>query len=200
MPLLRLENDPFADPTARLAAGRFGMWLFLLTLAVVFVATIIGYLAVRISPINVGTWPPESMPPLPPILPWSTAVLVLSSWTMHRGVRACERGSAGQGRWIVATLVLGVIFLACQLVAWREAIADDMRVGEHLYAWTFFVLTGLHGAHVVGGLIPLAVVAVRAMRGRYGPGRAAGAIFCGMYWHFLDAVWIVLYLTLWLGS
>ena len=200
MPLLRLENDPFADPTARLSAGRFGMWLFLLTLAVVFVATIIGYLAVRISPINASTWPPPSMPPLPGILFWSTGVLLVSSWTMHRGVRACERGSPAQGGWALATLVLGVGFLVLQLVAWREAVADNMRLKDHLYAWTFFVLTGLHGAHVVGGLVPLGVVTWRSLRGRYGPGRAAGAIYCGMYWHFLDAVWIVLYATLWLGS
>jgi cytochrome c oxidase subunit 3 len=87
-----------------------------------------------------------------------------------------------------------------QFVAWREAVADNMRLKDHLYAWTFFVLTGLHGAHVVGGLIPLGVVTAKALRGRYGPDRASGAIYCGMYWHFLDAVWIVLYATLWLGS
>lgn len=200
MPLLRLQNDPFTDPAARLSAGRFGMWLFLLTLAVVFVATIIGYLAVRISPINASTWPPASMPPLPGVLFWSTGALLVSSWTMHRGVRACERGEASQGRWMLATLVLGIVFLALQIIAWREAIADNMRIADHLYAWTFFVLTGLHGAHVVGGLIPLGVVTAKALRGRYGPDRASGAIYCGMYWHFLDAVWIVLYATLWLGS
>jgi cytochrome c oxidase subunit 3 len=200
MPPLRLQNDPFTDPAARLSAGRFGMWLFLLTLAVVFVATIIGYLAVRISPINASTWPPASMPPLPGVLFWSTGALLVSSWTMHRGVRACERGSVSQGAWTLATLVLGVAFLVLQLVAWREAVADNMRLRDHLYAWTFFVLTGLHGAHVVGGLIPLGVVTAKALRGRYGPDRASGAIYCGMYWHFLDAVWIVLYATLWLGS
>jgi cytochrome c oxidase subunit 3 len=200
MPLLRLQNDPFTDPAARLSAGRFGMWLFLLTLAVVFVATIIGYLAVRISPINASTWPPASMPPLPGVLFWSTGALLVSSWTMHRGVRACERGEASQGRWMLTTLVLGIVFLALQIIAWREAIADNMRIADHLYAWTFFVLTGLHGAHVVGGLIPLGVVTVKALGGRYGPDRASGAIYCGMYWHFLDAVWIVLYATLWLGS
>jgi cytochrome c oxidase subunit 3 len=200
MPLLRLQNDPFTDPAARLSAGRFGMWLFLLTLAVVFVATIIGYLAVRISPINASTWPPPSMPPLPGVLFWSTGALLVSSWTMHRGVRACERGEASQGRWMLTTLVLGIVFLALQVIAWREAIADNMRIADHLYAWTFFVLTGLHGAHVVGGLIPLGVVTVKALGGRYGPNRASGAIYCGMYWHFLDAVWIVLYATLWLGS
>jgi cytochrome c oxidase subunit 3 len=200
MPPLRLQNDPFTDPAARLSAGRFGMWLFLLTLAVVFVATIIGYLAVRISPINASTWPPASMPPLPGVLFWSTGALLVSSWTMHRGVRACERGEASQGRWMLTTLVLGIVFLALQIIAWREAIADNMRIADHLYAWTFFVLTGLHGAHVVGGLIPLGVVTVKALGGRYGPDRASGAIYCGMYWHFLDAVWIVLYATLWLGS
>ena len=71
---------------------------------------------------------------------------------------------------------------------------------DSLYAWTFYVLTALHALHVLGGLPPMLIVTVRALRMGYGPSDHRGLVYCAMYWHFLDAVWIVLYAILWIGS
>ncbi len=69
-----------------------------------------------------------------------------------------------------------------------------------LYAWTFYVLTAMHAAHVIGGLPAMAITAFRASRASYTPENHRGIVYCAMYWHFLDGAWIVLYATLWLGS
>ncbi|MDZ4754754.1 MAG: cytochrome c oxidase subunit 3 [Phycisphaerae bacterium] len=191
---------PFTDSTARFAAGRFGMWLFLLTLTVIFVSTLFAYVIVRLSPVNAAQWPPPDMPPLPSSLVYSTLALVLSSITMQVATVAAQRGESTVGAWMAATLALGFVFLALQGLAWMHAAAANMNFVKHLYAWTFYVLTILHALHVVGGLIPMIVTTRNALRGAYGPQRLSGITLCAMYWHFLDAVWLVLYATLLWGS
>ncbi len=191
---------PFTDQTARSEAGRFGMWLFLLTLTVIFASTLLAYVIVRLSPMNVAHWPPSDMPPLPESLIYSTIALLLSSGTMHVATVAARRGESATGVWMLATLGLGLTFLALQCIGWAGAAAAHMDFTKHLYAWTFYVLTVLHALHVVGGLIPMALTTRNAMRGAYGPQRWSGVRLCAMYWHFLDVVWIALYLTLLWGS
>ncbi len=191
---------PFTDPTARFDAGRFGMWLLILTLAVIFVSTLLAYAIVRLSPMNIDNWPPPHMPPLPSVLMLSTIVLLASSGTMHVALTAARQGERSVGMWMATTLALGVGFLGLQFFAWVSAMQANMAFSRHLYAWTFYVLTVLHALHVLGGLVPMAFTTSNALRGRYGPERLAGITYCGMYWHFLDAAWIALYLTLLWGS
>jgi cytochrome c oxidase subunit 3 len=191
---------PFDDPAARFAAGRFGMWLLIATLAVIFAATLMAYVVVRLSPSNAATWPPPNMPPLPATLLLSTGLLILSSGTIHIAVVAARQGERSVGAWMLVTLLLVLGFLASQWVAWESANRANMAFDRHLYAWTFYVLTVLHALHVLGGLPPLMLTTVRALRHRYGPERLAGVTYCAMYWHFLDAAWIVLYITLLWGS
>jgi cytochrome c oxidase subunit 3 len=101
---------------------------------------------------------------------------------------------------MVATSALALGFLGAQLLAWRELLAQNLGPTDNLYGWTFYVLTAIHAAHVLGGLPPLAITTWRASRGFYGPADHRGITYCAMYWHFLDGVWIVLYATLWIGS
>jgi cytochrome c oxidase subunit 3 len=191
---------PFTDPTARFAAGRFGMWLLIVTLAVIFASTILAYVFVRLSPMNAGNWPPPQMPPLPQGLVASTFLLVASSVTMHIALVAARRGESAVGTWMVATLLLAFGFLGAQVFAWMAALEANMAFTKHLYAWTFYVLTVLHALHVVGGVVPMALVTRNATRGAYGPDRLAGITYCAMYWHFLDVAWLALYATLLWGS
>jgi cytochrome c oxidase subunit 3 len=194
-----MERDtPFDDPAARFQAGRFGMWLFLLVLGVLFVATILGYLVVRID--NGGSFVPSDAPPPPTLLLVSTLALLVSSYTMQRAVAAGRQGDPRQGGMMVVTMLLAVAFLATQGIAWAELVRENLTITDNLYAWTFYVLTGLHAAHVIGGLPPMAITTWRAMKARYGPENHRGIVYCAMYWHFLDGVWIALYATLWLGS
>ena len=99
---------------------------------------------------------------------------------------------------MVATCVLLVAFLMMQTVAWIDLAQNNLAFGDSLYAWMFYVLTGLHAIHVLAGLPPAFVTTHKAFKGRYtedGTSRA-GLVYCGMYWHFLDGVWIVLYIVL----
>lgn len=193
--------DPFDDARQRHAAGVFGMWLFLITLAMLFGATILGYLVVRVNVDPAEPFVPEDAPALPHLLLVSTVALVASSYTMHRTARAVRQGmQAVASRMAGATLLLALAFLLLQAWAWLDLWRQNLRIDDGLYAWTFYVLTALHALHVIGGLIPLCVVWWRAGRGRYSPQHLEGVVYCAMYWHFLDAVWLLLYATLWLGS
>jgi cytochrome c oxidase subunit III len=175
-------------------AGVLGMWIFLASLAVLFVAAIVGYLAVRIKATG---WPPPGMPRLPAGLKLATLVLLAASATVHRSLRAIRQGErTASTRWLMATLGLGVAFLAVQSWNWWGLIRLHLSAGSNLYAFTFFMLTGLHAAHVVGGIGLLAIVTARSLRGRYGSGHHPGIVYAAMYVHFLDAVWLLLFAVL----
>jgi len=172
-------------------AGVLGMWIFLATLTVLFLAGIVGYLVVRLK---ATAWPPPGMPRLPAGLWLATPILVAGSITIQRAlalIRAGER--AASARWVGATLGLAAAFLAVQSWNWWDLIRVRLTAGSNLYAFTFFMLTGLHAAHVVGGIVLLAVVFVRARAGRYGSGHHPGVTYAAMYWHFLDVIWLLLF-------
>ena len=191
--------SPFEDPERRLAAGRFGMLIFIASLAMIFAAAILGFLVVRLE--DDGSWPPPGMPALPWSLLLSTLILVASSVTFLRATGALRRDDErGLVRWLTGTLVLALAFLAVQTFAWWDLIGRGMDFSRHLYAWTFYFLTGLHAVHVLGGVIPLWIVTRRVRRGDRSPSVRRGIFYTAMYWHFLDVAWVVLYLTLVAGT
>ena len=181
-----------SDPAP--GSAPLGLAAFLASLAVLFAATIVGYLVVRL---NAVAWRPPGAPAFPPGLWVSTGILVLSSLTMHGAYVGARRGAERLLRAGMAlTLALGVGFLVTQALAWQSLLAREIGPDKDLYGFTFFLMTGLHAAHVIGGLLPLAVTTVQAFRGRYGPARREGLLLCAMYWHFLDVVWLALFGTL----
>lgn len=170
------------------------MWFFLASLGVFFLAAIVGYLTVRLE---AKAWPPPGMPRLPSGLWLATAILLAGSATVHTASRAIRLGErTACARRLRATLALAVAFLVVQTWNWWGLISARVTAGANLYAFTFYILTGLHAVHVVGGVVLLAVVSSRAARGRYGSGHHPGVTYAAMYWHFLDAVWIVLFAVL----
>ena len=191
--------SPFEDPERRLAAGRFGMLIFIASLAMIFAGAILGVLVVRLE--DEGTWPPPGMPQLPWSLLASTVILVASSATFLRSTRALRREDRPVFvRWLTVTLVLALVFLVVQAYAWWDLLGRGMDFSRHLYAWTFYFLTGLHAVHVLGGVIPLWIVTRRVLRGDLSAPVRRGVAYTAMYWHFLDAAWVVLYLTLIAGT
>jgi cytochrome c oxidase subunit 3 len=199
---------PFADPRQRFSAGTFGMWLFLASLAMLFAASILGYLIVRWQFAQDARGNPAgaaamNLPPLPALLWLSTLILIASSATMQMAVIAARRDAQRALRAaMVVTFLLGIAFLVTQSVCWMQMIDAHAAAFEQLADMpryviaSFYVLTALHAAHVIGGLIPMALVAARSLAGRYGPGRDAAVHYLSMYWHFLDGVWIVLFSVL----
>ena len=172
-------------------AGVLGMWVFLATLAMLFIAAIAGYLVVRL---RAADWPPKGMPRLPAGLWLATSLLLAASVTIHRaGTSIRSEGRAACTRWLAATLALGAAFLVVQSWNWWGLIRLHLTASSNLYAFTFFMLTGLHAAHVIGGLALLSVGLVRARAGRYGVEHHPCVTYASMYWHFLDVTWIVLF-------
>lgn len=179
-------------------AGKLGMGLLIASLSVLFAASMAGYLVVRT---RAGTWPPPGMPHLPPGLWISTAIILLCSLSIETGLRGIRRAAQRPfRRAILATFILGVGFLVSQSINWSGVVAVHVASRVNLYAFTFFMLTGLHAVHVIGGLIPLGLVVRRAYAGRYNAEQHAGVKYCQMYWHFLGAVWLVMFVLLLLAE
>lgn len=195
---------PFADDEARFRAGRIGMWLFLASLAMLFAASLVGFVVLRIQLRDV--WP-QDMPPLPGMMVLSTAVLVASSGPMVGASWAAKWDMSGALRVaLLVTLLFGLAFLFMQALAWRdwlplmaERLGQTAGARDHRYALaSFFILTGLHAAHVIGGLVFLIMALANAFRFTAGRNRAL-VNHVALYWHFLDGVWLVLYATLLIG-
>jgi cytochrome c oxidase subunit III len=192
-----LPHDPRSAP-ATLPMGRLGMRLLLLALGMLFAATLTGYLAIRGE---AQVWPPPGVPKLPATLWISTVLIVASSITVQRAVRGIRRGlQAPLRNGLLLTCLLGVAFLVSQTFNWFGLVAIHFTVRTNLYGFLFYLLTGLHAAHVLGGLAPLGLVTARAWRGAYTSGAHGGVEYTATYWHFLDAVWVVLFTVLTLTS
>jgi cytochrome c oxidase subunit 3 len=179
-------------------AGALGMVVFLASLSVLFLASLVGYLVIRV---RADVWPPAGSPDLPGSLWLSTAVILASSLTVHLALAGIRKGNPVRLLvGLLATTALGVAFLMLQAFNWIELVGVDVSPKKDLYGFTFYLLTGLHAAHVVGGLIPLGITVVRAFLGRYTWASYSGVRNVAMYWHFLDVVWLVMFALLWFGS
>ncbi len=189
-------HNPHAQTDEQLTStGRLGMAIFLLSLSSLFAATIIGYIVVRVRAADI--WRAADLPDLPAGLWLSTILVVLCSLTIHYGRRAITRGNIGALKIsLLITLALGSGFLVNQTVNWMALINAQLPpTAKSLYSFTFYLLTGLHAAHVIGGVIQLIVVTVKTFRGAYSQEYHPGIIYTAMYWHFLDIVWLVLFVV-----
>jgi heme/copper-type cytochrome/quinol oxidase subunit 3 len=190
--------DGRAAPSALGDAGLLGMYLLLVALGMLFAASLVGYWTIRS---HHQPWPPPGFPVLPRTLWLSTLLIVLSSVAIQGALRAVRRGQAAAlRRRLVLALALGVGFLASQTTVWLQIVGQITAASENAgpYLKLFYVLTGLHAAHVLVGLATLALVTTRAFRGRYTSSQHSGVRYSAVYWHFLDAVWCVLFVAVYL--
>jgi heme/copper-type cytochrome/quinol oxidase subunit 3 len=143
------------------------------------------------------TWPPPLQPRLPlAVTGLNTLVLLGSSVAMHRAVRAIRLGDPVElVRRLGLTAVLGAVFLVVQGYEWVRLLGFGLTLSSSTYGATFYTLIGTHGVHVFGALIWLAVSVALAARGRFSPERSAPLRACAMYWHFVVALWPILYLA-----
>lgn len=185
-------------------AGILGLRLFLVSLAVLFGSGLTAFVFMRLHLQEQNVWPTD-LPPLPKVLWASTAVLALSSATLQWALSGIRRGDVGrlQGGLIV-TLLLGLMFLLLQARCWLVWLAEISQrwheSDEFRFALTsFYVLTGLHALHVIGGLVSLTIVARQAVDRAYSRDFHPGVQYATTYWHFLGAMWLILYASLLLG-
>ena len=187
-------KDALETPTKdRPAPGawRLGMFLFLVSLGILFLASIVATLIIRF---RTGVWPPPGMPPPPTRLWVSTAILAVSGITMQWAVVSARRDRKDSLKAaMILTTLLAIAFLISQVMNWWHWVGQSATIRSSLYAYLFYVLTGLHAVHVLGGLVPLVVVTVNAWYGRYSSLFSTGLQQCAIYWHFLGVVWVLLF-------
>ena len=182
-------KSPFATAHAKL-----GMWVFLASDVLVFASLLTAYGVARLK---APTWPDrthvfEGLW----LVTLMTFILISSSSTMAAAVGAARRGDQKAAvRFLLLTLLGGLFFLGSQAVEWSKLIHEGARLfsnpwGVPQFSGSFFVITGFHGFHVLTGLIYLAVVTLNAMRGRYS---GLGVEVAGLYWHFVDLVWVFIF-------
>lgn len=179
------------------AIGQLGMALFLVSLSILFAASMVGYVVIRLAS---PTAPPAGTIRLPAPLWASTAIILVSSATIHYALRSMreDRYLACRNA-IITTLLLATAFLCVQapsLYSLLQTHREHLQAGNvHLYGLVL-VLIGLHAAHVVGGVIPLAVITANVLKRRYTPDACIPVACMAMYWHFLDIVWLVMFTVL----
>ncbi|MCP2165294.1 aa3-type cytochrome oxidase subunit III [Goodfellowiella coeruleoviolacea] len=129
-----------------------------------------------------------------------TVILVASSFTCQWGVFAAERGDVfGLRRWYLLTLVLGAIFVAGQAGEYYTLVTEhETTISSSAYGTVFFMTTGFHGLHVIGGLIAFVFLLIRTKLSKFTPAQATSAIVVSYYWHFVDIVWIGLFACIYL--
>ena len=175
-----------------------GMVLFLGAWAMMFAAMFIAYGFMRA---RLSSWPPPDVAELPWKLPLgNTLVLALSSACYQWGVREVKAARAGRAwPWLLGAALLGVLFVALQVVLWRAMYARDLTPwSAGAYSSVFYGLTWLHAAHVVVGIGGVGTVAVRSLLGAYSAARHLALKLWGLYWHFVGAVWVLMFVTIFL--
>lgn len=134
-----------------------------------------------------------------PVTSVSTFDLLMSSLAMVLALAAVERGDKIWARgWLATTALLGLIFLGFQAYEFTTFVHEGLKLDTNLFGSTFFVLTGFHGGHVAIGVLWLLTLLVRSFMGKLGPDKALNVEIAGLYWHFVDVVWIVIFTVVYL--
>ena len=128
-----------------------------------------------------------------------TVVLIASSFTSQFGVFAAERGDVfGLRKWFTVTVVLGVIFLGLVGYEWTELVLAGVTPQSSVFGSVVYIITGFHMAHVTAGILAFIVVLLRVAKSKFTPAQATAAMAVSYYWHFVDAIWIGVFITIYL--
>jgi cytochrome c oxidase subunit III len=187
-------HPPDAHQSSRVDARTLGMLLFIISEVMVFGAFFTAYFFIRV--VAGDPWPAEGME-LPKLIAGvNTAILLSSSFTMHWALESVKSDNRlGLQAGMLTTFLLGATFLFIQI---NEYVHVGFAPQDSAQGTIFYSLTGLHGAHVFIGLTLLAFVTVRAFRGHFSADQHRGVEVPGIYWHFVDVMWIVVYSTVYL--
>jgi cytochrome c oxidase subunit III len=188
------HGPPPANRSSRVDPPLLGMLLFIISEVMVFGAFFTAYFFIRIAQGN--PWPAVGTELPVAVAGVNTAILVSSSLTLHWAEHALKNGNRwGLKAGIMTTFLLGCTFLFIQI---NEYANIGFAPQDAAQQTIFYSLTGLHGAHVLIGLMLLLFVTIRAFRGHYSPEERRGVEVPGIYWHFVDIMWIVVYTTVYI--
>jgi cytochrome c oxidase subunit 3 len=185
------HGPPPANRSSRVEPALLGMLLFIISEIMVFGAFFTAYFFIRVVAEG-HHWFPVDGKDLPvAVAGVNTAILVSSSLTLHWAQTSIKNGNRfGLQAGMTATFLLGLTFLFIQI---NEYVHIGFAPQDNAQATVFFSLTGLHGAHVTIGLVLLGMVTVRAFKGHFSPEHHQGLEVPGIYWHFVDVMWIIVY-------
>ena len=189
------NGHEFIDPDSRANRYRIGMWVALASIAMMFTALSSAYI-VRSASSN--DWYPLVMPR---VLLASTAIILMSSGTLEVARRNLKASMvSGYSRWLLITALLGLAFLVSQLIAWRQLRAQGVYLSSNPHSSFFYLLTAAHAVHLFGGLLALLYLLLRVrtllVNGGIDVRKKAAADAVSIYWHFMDVLWIYLFLLL----
>jgi heme/copper-type cytochrome/quinol oxidase subunit 3 len=172
------------------------MWLFLASDCLFFGSFIAAYLLYRDRSLT-GPYPEDLFDI--PFTSVSAFVLLMSSVTMVLALAAIQKGNVrGMQVWLLTTAILGTLFVAGQAYEFTEFHHEGLSLSTNLFGTTFFVLTGFHGAHVTVGVLILMSLFVYSLRGGIQQKDSLNVELAGLYWHFVDIVWIVIFTLIYL--
>jgi cytochrome c oxidase subunit 3 len=187
-------HPPEAHQSSRVDARTLGMFLFIASEVMLFGSFFTAYFFVRVAKGEAWPTPGHELPVF--VAGINTIILVTSSFTMHWALQAIKRGNrAGLQAGLTLTFLLGLTFLLTQI---REYSRVGFAPYTDSFGTIFYCLTGLHGAHVFVGLTLLLAATVRSYRGHYSAEAHHGVEIPGIYWHFVDVMWIVVYTTVYI--
>jgi cytochrome c oxidase subunit 3 len=184
-------HPPEANRSSRVDPQLLGVLLFIVSEAMLFGSFFTAYFFIRV--VGNEAWPPEPFHFPVSVAAMNTVILVSSSFTMHWALHSIRRGNrVGLQAGLAVTFFMGAIFLATQI---NEYFKAGFSIHDGAFASVFYGLTGLHGAHVFIGLTLLAIMNVRTLRGHFNPRAYMGVEAAGIYWHFVDIMWIIVFTT-----
>jgi heme/copper-type cytochrome/quinol oxidase subunit 3 len=176
---------------------KVGMWVFLCSEVMFFTGLIGSYIILRFGASE--TWPQPGEILNIPVTAINTFILICSSVTMVKAFAASEVGDKrGTRLFTLATAVIGAAFLGVQIYEYSELLGHGFGPWSGLYGSTFYTMTGFHGFHVFSGVVCMTWATVKAFRGGYDNGNYQGLEVLGLYWHFVDLVWIILFTIVYL--
>ena len=178
------------DGARRMEAAKLGLWVAMGSISMLFASFTSAYIVRSAG----QDWVPLE---IPAILWLNTAILLLSSVTMEISRRSFHRWQPITFRkWLLVTAVLGSAFLVGQLFAWRELSQQGIYLVSHPHSSFFYVLTAVHGVHLLAGVLVLFYVLALAARYRLTPGESSSPTIAATYWHFVDGLWLYLMVVL----
>lgn len=183
-------------PTTGIPHRKLAMWSFIGSECMLFGSLITTYLIFKGRSL-VGPYPEELLNI--PFITVTTFVLLMSSLTMVLALSAVQRGDRKMSRiWLFMTPFLGLVFLLGQYLEFSHFVHEGLGLSRNLFSSSFFILTGTHGAHVAGGVLWLGTLWFLSMTGRLNKENSETVEIAGLYWHFVDVVWIILFTIIYL--
>jgi cytochrome c oxidase subunit 3 len=196
-----LLDENYSDPQFKKATpSKIGMWIFLVTDAMSFSGFLLAYAVLRAS----KDWPTPADHLGIALSGFATFLLICSSVSMVLSIDACKaHDKKGQQNWLLATIIGGAIFLGIQVYEYTHLVHQGITLsnfihGNNLFGSTFYMITGFHGLHVLSGVIYLCIIYKMGHEGRFDNGNYNSLEVVGLFWHFVDLVWILVFTFIYL--